>query len=289
MLAFIALAAADAPPDSEIFLADLDLAHARVGPPRNLTNRPGYDNQPAFLPDGSGFLYVADVDGPTDVFRYTFATGAVSRVTATPEAEYSPTPLDRGFSAVRVGSPDADVEPFTESQQLWRYDDTGKAVENLLPDVRRVGYHAWLDARRVAIVRVGPNAEPPHALVLADLRTGKRTPLAPDAGRSMVADGRDLLFVDKHADPWVITRVTRSGKITEVAPMPPNDPGEGEDARSEDFRVLPDGTLLAAHGTRLLRWRGSWEVLADLPEVAGSIKRLAVSPDGTRLLFVVQR
>jgi hypothetical protein len=61
--------------------------------------------------------------------------------------------------------------------------------------------------------------------------------------------------------------------------------------RSEDFRVVGDGSLLAAHGTQLLRWRSgpSWELLADLPGLGGSIKRLALSPDGHHLAFVVQR
>lgn len=310
MLTLLTLAlAADAPPDSDIFLADLDLARGTVGVPKNITARPGYDNQPAFLPDGSALLYVADVDGPTDVFRYTLATGVVTRVTRTPEAEFSPTPLPGGgFSAVRVGAPDAGVEPYTESQQLWRYDDAGTATVSLLPAVRRVGYHAWIDPTHVALVRVGPGAEPPHALVLADLATGTLTPLASDAGRSLAAtpDGK-VLFVDKHvAGRWVVAKIRPpreyfgadgqfgaiiiSGSVEQV-PTPPNAPGEGDDARSEDFRLLPDGSLLMAHGTRLLRARpgGAWETLADLPTVGGDIKRLAVSPDGTRIAFVVQR
>jgi hypothetical protein len=292
MLILAALAAAaDAPPDSDIFLAELDLARGHVGPPRNLTQRVGYDNQPAFLLDGSGFLYVADVDGPTDVFRYTFATGTSTRVTTTPEAEFSPTPLAAGFSAVRVAAPDGDVEVYTESQQVWRYDDAGRAVESLLPDVRRVGYHAWLDKRHLALIRVGPGGEGPNPLVFADLRTGTVSPIAPDAGRSLVPTKKGLLFVDKHdAARWVVARVTGT-RVTELVATPPNAPGEPEDARSEDLRVLPDGSILMAHGTRLLRWSGGkdWEVLVDLPDIGGVIKRLTVSPDGTKLLFVVQR
>ena len=295
MWLFVRLAlGAEAPPDSDIFLAELDVAAGKVGVPVNITNRPGYDNQPAFLSDGTGLLYVADVDGPTDVFRYTFATGASARVTRTPEAEFSPTPLaGGGFSAIRVSAPDAEAEPYTESQMLWRYDDAGTAVSAVFPGVRRVGYHAWLDASHVALVLVGPGAEPPHTLVLADVATGALTPLAPDAGRSLGTDpGGDVLFVDKHvADDWAVSS-KRPGSRTRIrARVPPNAPGEGDDARSEDFRLLPDGSLLMAHGTRLLRARpgATWETLADLPGVGGAIKRLAVSPDGKRLAMVVPR
>jgi hypothetical protein len=287
--------AADAPPDSDIWLADLDLAHGRVTGAHAVTTRPGYDNQPAFLPDGSALLYVADVDGPTDVFRYTLATGATTRVTTTLEAEFSPTPLadGSGFTVIRVGAPAAGVEPYTESQQLWRYDYSGKAVASVLPAVHRVGYHGWVDAGHVALVIVGPGGEAPNALVLADTTKGTVTPLAPDAGRSLAASGGRVLFVDKHdAKRWVVASVGAGDAApTEIVVTPPNAPGEADDARSEDFRLLPDGSLLMAHGRRLLRWKagGTWEVLAELPEVAGAIKRLAVSPDGTHLAFVVQR
>lgn len=286
--------AADPPPDSDIFLVEVDLAAGRVGVPRNLTARPGYDNQPAFLPDGSGFLYVADVDGPTDVFRYTLATGRITRVTQSPEAEFSPTPLPGGgFSAVRVGAPEADVEPYTDSQQLWRYDDAGRAVAALLPGLGRVGYHAWVDAGHVVLVRVGPGAEPPNPLVLAELATGTLTPLAHDAGRSLaVTPDGGILFVDKHrADAWAVAEVRPGTPPVPWAPTPPNLPGEPEAARSEDLRLLPDGSLLMAHGSWLLRAaRGSgWVPLAELPGLGGDIKRMALSPDGTHLALVVQR
>ena len=46
--------AAAAPPATDIYLADLRVADGRVqvGTPVNVTARPGYDNQPFFLPDG---------------------------------------------------------------------------------------------------------------------------------------------------------------------------------------------------------------------------------------------
>ena len=285
--------AADPPPDSDVFLVDVDLAGGQVGVPKNLTSRAGYDNQPAFSADGRAIYYVADVEGATEVYRYDLGTRSASRVTNTREAEFSPTPLADGFSAVRVGAPDAEVEAYTESQALWSYGLDGVPVANVLPGIRRVGYHAWLDAGHVAVVLVGPGGEPPHALALVDVASGKVTPVAPDVGRSLGASGGRLYFVDKR-DPvsWVIESVAMGAAApTRVVEAPPNRASETEEMRSEDFRVVGDGSLLAAHGTQLLRWRagGSWEVLADLPSVGGAIKRLALSPDGKQLAFVVQR
>jgi hypothetical protein len=47
-----------------------------------------------------------------------------------------------------------------------------------------------------------------------------------------------------------------------------------------------------AHGNRLLRWRpgdaASWQPLAEFAQLPGRIRRLAVSPAGDRVAFVVE-
>jgi len=55
----LASLAAQSPPGTDIWVADLSLRDGRVtlGAPVNVTARAGYDNQPAVLPDGSGLLY----------------------------------------------------------------------------------------------------------------------------------------------------------------------------------------------------------------------------------------
>ena len=78
-----------------------------VGELTNVTGRSGYDNQPHFTPDGSGFWYTAidTHDGQADIWRYDFETEFVARVTASaPESEYSATPLPdgSGISVIRV-------------------------------------------------------------------------------------------------------------------------------------------------------------------------------------------
>lgn len=294
-LALLTIALADEPPpDTDIYIADLDPKSFRLGKPHNVTPRRGYDNQPAFLLDDSGLLFVAaEGTGPTDVFRFDFATGLTTQLTTTPEAEYSPTPLASGFSTVRVGTPTGDSEAYTESQGLWRYDGADKTA--LLPAIRRVGYHNWLDAGHVALVIVGPNASPPHALVMVDVATGVQMPLAPDVGRSLghTPDGRRVSFVDKHApDRWTVSAIAAGEAATElIATPPPPDGGKVTDP-SEDFAWLPDGSLLMAVGTRLLRWDGApggdWAQIAAFPELRGDIKRIAVSHDGRRLAFVLQ-
>ena len=79
------------PPDVDIWLADLEdgVAGLTMVSPRNATDRPGYDNQPHFLPDGT-LLYTREEDGDTDIWRYDPTAGEHAAVTETsPESEYS--------------------------------------------------------------------------------------------------------------------------------------------------------------------------------------------------------
>lgn len=284
-------------PNTDVFLATLDLAHRKVGKPRNITHHDGYDNQPAFLKDGKALLFVSDRNGATDVYRYTIDTDTTTRVTATEESEYSPTPLadDSGFSVIRVAKPNAEGTDAT-NPPVWRYGFDGKPIGKMV-DVLSVGYHAWLDPGHVALFVVGEEAKhAPNQLVLADVKTGKTTLLSEAPGRQFgrTPDGKRVSFVDKR-DPkhWrVVAMAPGDKKPLFLVDTPKGPVDESEEDRSEDYCWLPDGSLLMAKGDTLLRWSGKpgsgLAPLAQLKNLGGDIKRLAVSRDGKRLAFVVQ-
>jgi len=287
------------PPDTDLFVATLDLAKGLVGAPRNITERAGYDNQPAFLADGSGLLYVVAADaGNTEVFRHDFATGKNTAVTASAEAEYSPTPLadGSGFSAVRVLQPAAEGDVYTDSQRLWRYGFDGKPIAPVHADWKRVGYHAWLDGGRLALFLVGggPN-KLPNSLVLATVADGKQQPLAKDIGRSLgrSPDGR-VTFVDQsNPAAWTVSTIAPGDAKPTVLAATPKVSGERDNERSVDFCWLADGTLLMARSNKLLRFdpkkpEAGFTTLAEFADLPGDIKRLAASRDGKRLAFVVE-
>ena len=109
--------AAPSPPDTEVFLASLSVRDGKIeiGKPINISNSPGYDNQPAFTPDGQSVLFTSVRGGRkpdpansaatgSDIYRYEIATERLSQVTNTPEAEYSPTVTPDGshISVIRV-------------------------------------------------------------------------------------------------------------------------------------------------------------------------------------------
>jgi Tol biopolymer transport system component len=70
LLAFASAVGAQAP--TEIFLAPLTMQGGRpvVGTPVNITNLPGYDNQPSFTPDSRSILFTSNRDGrQTEISR----------------------------------------------------------------------------------------------------------------------------------------------------------------------------------------------------------------------------
>jgi hypothetical protein len=274
-------AAVVAPPGTDIWLADIARRPGgalSVGAPVDVTPRSGYDNQPSFLPDGSGFWYtVADSTGHTDIWLHDMASGANRRVTATtPESEYSATYLGMGggFSVVRV---EAD-----STQRLWRFDMDGSNPSVLLPDVAPVGYQAWADDHTVVMYVLGD----PATLVIGDVSTGATRTVARDVGRSLqrIPGTTDVSFVQRLGkDSTEIRRLdVRDGTSTLVAPGVQG---------TEDHAWTPDGTLLQAHGAVLYMWRadeGAWAQVADLSAEGLTLSRIAVSPDGAHIALVAE-
>jgi hypothetical protein len=286
LLVFVAMGcavpeAATSPPSTDIWLVELGEPGGLTSAPENLTHREGYDDQPAFLPDGTGFLYASSDGEQVDVWRWGFAAGSGRAVTRTPESEYSPQPIpgDGGFSVVRVESNDAD------DQRLWRFDADGTNPRLLIEREYSVEYYRWVEPGLVALRVQGD----PNKLKFADPEIGavERDPAARAVGRTLAAmpDANALTFVHKLSTGhwWVRNLDLSTRDVTDVTEVRPG---------CEDFAWTPDGTLLIADGTTILEFspgRG-WGELADFSAAGiGRIGRLAVAPDGRRLLFVAQR
>ncbi|MEX0899106.1 MAG: hypothetical protein WD081_00280 [Gammaproteobacteria bacterium] len=269
------------PSETDIWVAELldSGRRMRVGAPSNATDRPGYDNQPFFLPGGSAFLYTSiDASGQADVWRHEFDRGRSYRVTRTAESEFSPTPhADGTFTVIRV---EADGR-----QRLWRFDGDGENPALLLPDIEPVGYQAWVDEHRVALFILG---EPP-TLASADVRSGAPRSLLSSIGRALhrVPGKSTVSVVHKAAEnDWQIVEVDlESGDVSELAPLL---------RPAEDYAWLPDGQLIMGRGSKLyLRRPGDdreWRELADFSAHGiTQITRIAVSPGSNRIAFVAQR
>lgn len=268
---------AQQPPSTDIFLAPLSIENGRpvIGAPFNVTNRPGYDNQPSFTPDGQAFLFTSTHDdGQSDIYRYDLASKQITRITTTPESEYSATVMPGGqrFSVVRVES--------DSTQRLWSFALDGSDPKLLLETVKPVGYYAWIDANNVALFVLGK----PNALVHADIRTGQADTLSRDIGRSLqpLPSGGGFSFV-AHVDSVSSVRVVQwpaNSRRAEVA-LPRG---------GEDFAWVTRDLLLASSGSKIFYWRRGAHAMVDAADFSeaglGSITRLAVSPDRKWLAIV---
>jgi len=284
-------AVAQAPPATDIHLAELvrdGLGGLEVVYRCRATDRDGYDNQPFFLRDDSGFLYTSIRKGQADIYRYDLASKKSVPVTRTTESEYSPKviPGGKGFSVVRVES----SEPLV--QRLWRFDLDGGNARCVLEDVNPVGYHAWGSADALGLFVLG---EPP-TLTMATLKDGARAVKASEIGRCVATlVVREVLrpfhpavsFVDrsKADEPWIRILELRSGDVRPVVKAL-----DGVD----DHVWTPRGELISARGSKLyghfLSKGGGWTELGDLQAGrVSSITRLAVSRGGSMLAFVAAR
>ena len=291
------LAQTAAPPaDTEIYLAPLTVVAGAltVGTPVNITNSAGYDNQPSFTPDGGAILFTSDRGSPasvqtlfrTDIYRYDIASRAVSRVTDTPEGEFSPavTPDGRHISVIRV---EAD-----STQRLWRFRLDGKQAELVLRDVKPVGYHVWADDRAVVLFVLGQ----PATLQIANPQTGAAEIVTRGVGRSLqrIPGGRTVSFVEREAASqqggaptlWIRELDPTTKRITPLVRAVAG-------ATEADCAWTPRGMLLMAYGGALYGWRrgdADWTRVADL-EALGlkGVTRLAVSPKGDWIALVAQK
>ena len=293
------------PVDTEVFVAAISTLNSKlvIGPPVNISRNPGYDNQPSFTPDGGAVLFSSarrgapstgrgrsapSPEGQTDIYRYEISTRKMRQLTNTPEREYSPTVMPDGerVSVVRVES--------DGTQRLWSVMGTGAQYQTslILPEVKPVGYQAWIDERTVALFVLGDGERPP-TLQVADTVTGNTTVVTEGIGRSLqrIPSG-GVSFVQREpangsAPPsMMITQLSKSPDGPRTTPL--IRPAGG--ATDPFVAWTPDGTLLMAVGSAIYRWRTGetdWTFIANLGSFRiHEVSRLAVSPKGDWLAIV---
>jgi hypothetical protein len=275
-VAVVTVQAPQGPPRTEVYLASFSAGSGPSvnGPLVNISQSPGYDNQPSYLPDGRAVLFTSDrVDGQTEIFRYDLASKALTRLTHDPANEYSPLvmPGGRTFSVVHG-----------DEQSLWAYDLDGSNGHLLYQQKGKVGYHVWIDQDHLGLFVLGGDGSP-NTLQLADIKAGTADVIAPSIGRSLLMrpGTGTMSFVDKSTrGHWAVKELDpKTRKITTLAETP---------AGSEDCAWDPaSGMLLMPSGTKILGWSPSkaaagWQTLGDLSGAGiATITRLAVNPVAT--------
>ena len=265
--------------ENEIYLAPVTGSGStlKLGVPKNITNRPGYDNQPKFETDGRGIVFTrGDAGSRTDIYRYDIATSKLTPVKETAESEYSATPMPdgRGYGVIRV--------ELDGVQRLWRLDPAkGKADDLLIATTRPIGYFAFPEPHVVASFVLGT----PPTLQLIDLATEESKLIASNVGRSIQKiPGRSAAsFLHKvSADEWVIKEVDAKGAVKDIVRAPKG---------REDYAWLADGTLVISAGSKVLALKpgvdADWREIADFEALSlKDLSRLAISPRGDQIAIV---
>lgn len=242
----------------------------------------GYNNQPQWINNNELYLAVQfpNDTNQTDIWSLSLINNVITRVTATPESEYSPTlmPDRRSISCVRVDA------GSSTTQRLWSYPiDRSSAGSDLLSLHPNVGYHTWLSDNKLALFMVDGSS---NYLKLVNSNDQSSIQLTVGIGRSLarMKDGK-LAYVHKEtAQRWVIKSMDpvsyNNAVISETVPG------------SEDFALLADGTFLMGIGAKMYALypadpQKQWREVADLSKFGVlNIKRIAVSREGDKIAIV---
>jgi hypothetical protein len=162
--------------------------------------------------------------------------------------------------------------------------------ENQTPypeDVYRVGYYHYPNADTVVMIVVADSEDGlPLSLVAADLNTGETEIISPNVGVGVqkVPDGNAVSYVERLEDGTSVISIYDAENGTTMAGVQTL---EGVDAHT----WLPDGSLIAAQDNVIYMWQdGNWNPYLDFSDTdVTGLNRLAVSPDGSALAFVISR
>ena len=262
-------------PDVFIASIDIDEEGTTINGLQNLSNDPGYDNQPSFGTDNL-LLYAGNNNGQTDIFqmhsrmgRKMLAGGSLAG------GEYSPQlmPDESGIAAVRLDT--------TGLQRLYRYERSGKSTV-LIPDLM-VAYFTFYDANQI----VGCYIEDETlSLFVHKLDEAKTYTLLKDVGRSFhrVPGQNSVSYTATNEqgqqDVYLLDMDSLESFFVTQLPIGVN-----------DYAWLNDSQLIVFSNSSLFVYdtfdKKDWEKFADLDaNVITDISRIAVSPSGTRIALV---
>lgn len=248
----------------------MDNGEMKMSNPKYLTgfNSQGYNNQASFINDNQ-ILISSNYFDPTqtDILKLDINRRQLTRVTATPQGEYSPTllPNRREFSVIR------EVLGGEVNQVLWRYPINQSHEGKLaLANEFTVGYHSWINGSELATFLVGD----PHKLIIHNMIDDSKMLLANNPGRSLISKDGMLYYVHKLSnETWHIKVFDPLTGNTELINQTVNG--------AEDMEFLNDGSIVMASGSKLyildINANNDWIEVADLSDYGlDNINRIKV-------------
>lgn len=270
MLAILAAAALPAAAQvltTEVWVGPLDMREGRftVGEMKNISNHPGYDNQPTFFADGRSVVFSSEADGLAETglgiqaIRYDLGTGRTTKLSKVRGFSPTPSPDGKRILTLREGT-------------VWQYDLGGGTSRALLPEVKTAGYFARMDGEQWILFM---NEEARH-IALWDGKTLER--LVPGALTApyRIPGERAVTFVVQEGETKKLMRMDLPSKrAVELAAIP---------FRTGGHHVWTSrGTLPMASGSTIHEWSparpAEWPAVHSFRDAGlQGITRIALSP-----------
>ena len=279
VVAAVATGAAGQALTTEVWVGALDMREGRftVSELKNVSNEPGYDNQPAFLPDGRSLLFTTEAENVSETglgvhaVRHHFDRGTSVPLTRARGFSPTPTPDGRQFMTLREGT-------------VWLHDLSGKPLRVLLPEVKTAGYFTRIDENRWVLFM---NERDRHIAVWDESRRSL-VRLVPNAATApyRIPGTSAVSFVVQEGETKRLMRMDLTAGEPEhrvLAAIP--FPTAGAHAWTSR------GTLLMASGNAIHEWDPrapeSWPVVHRFtqPDLQG-VTRIALSPAEDRVAVV---
>jgi len=265
--------------NTEVFLLDLTVKDETISlsTPKNISNNPGYDNQPSFYNDNL-MLFASTRNEQTDINSYAINKDRIAWISDTPTgSEYSPlkVPGEKNVSAIRLDT--------NGMQRLYSYDKESGVSELLLKDLK-VGYHVWF-TKEILVTSV--LVENRMDLFVSNLKNHSNYKFYKNVGRSFhkIPNTMRVSFINKQGKiPELMSLDPLSGEIEKIIELP-----EGV----EDVCWMINGTVLAGQKNRIMKFKPGtdtqWLVTAEIsPAILTNITRLATNNLSTKLAVVAE-
>jgi Tol biopolymer transport system component len=264
-------------PATEVYLVNIRYTKGKTvyDKPVNISNNPGYDNQPSFSDNGNKILYVSVKDSiQSDIYEYDLTTRKTKQLTSTPESEYSPryTMDEKFISVVRV---DKD-----SSQRFYKFSGQGQSERLSSRQMDSVAYYTWLSSD-IAALAILNNGMDLYIFNTADSNLFK---VINGIGRCLISmpDSFQLIYTKKEKQGTELFRYDPIKNNTSLL-------CKGF-KMNQDYAMGKDGTLYTGYDGKLFSIRpgvsDEWMELADFKKEVGNFYRLTISPDGTKMAIV---
>ena len=219
---------------------------------KNISNNPGYDNQPSFSKNGKFIYFSSTRNGQTDILRFDIKNDKKKWISQTIGGEYSPQEISKNhLSAVRL---DPDGKQLLYSYKIFR-NHSKVLVEN-----KKIGYYAWINSKELLCFVLGE----PNSLQFINLKSNESILVDEIIGRSIhkIPNSELMSYISKKRNLWSINSFDPTNKETSTI----INTVEG----SEDLMWTNNGAILMSDGYSLFSFQPGfdkdWKFVIDFKE-----------------------